>query len=97
MAKGREPPPWYYEEPALQAGDVFYIKAFAELTTCRSTGMGVGPISWEVIVKYGAFHGLDSELIQPFIDIIMGLDALYLERQENKSNNNSKPKKPGAK
>lgn len=95
MAKGREPPDWYFEEPVLQAGDVFYIKAFAELNTCRSTGMGVGPIPWEIIVKYGAFHGLDNELIQPFVEIIMGLDSLYLERNAPKQD--PKPKKPGAK
>ena len=84
MAKGREPPDWYFEEPELESGDVFYITAFEKLNTCRTLGMSIGPIPWDKIVHYGEFHKLDDELIEPFIDIIMGLDALFLERQHNK-------------
>jgi len=42
--------------------------------------MGVGPIPWDTIIKYGTFHGLDYELLKPFVSIIMGLDRLFLER-----------------
>ena len=86
LKKGRPLPSWYIEEPSVDAGDACYLTAFGELSTSRSLGMGVGPIPWKIITEYGAFHGLDYELLVPFISIIMGLDRLFLERMNAKQN-----------
>lgn len=92
IEKGRPLPDWYLDEPVLEQGDVFYIIAFGELNTTRSTGMGVGSIPWDTIVRYGVFHKLDEELLKVFIPIIMGLDRKLLTRLADKTTEKPKPR-----
>lgn len=77
--KGRPLPEWYQDEPQLWPGDEFYLRAFYELSTCRGVGMSAGPIPWNIAVMYAQYQGLDADSIQPFIDIIRKLDAVYLD------------------
>jgi len=72
-------PQWYLEQPQLVEGDAFYIKAFWNLHTCRSFGMGLGPIPWDKIIAYCHYKGLDEELVEPFVVIIRSMDAAYLD------------------
>jgi len=67
--------------------DYFYLSCFYDLSTCRSIGMGVGPIPITVIWDFSDRHGLDEE----FVEIIKKLDAAYLgivNADSKKSNKN---------
>jgi hypothetical protein len=62
----------------MYPGDIFYISAFYDLSTCREIGMALGPIPWDKIYIYSHHKGLDEDLIDPFIQIIREMDAGYL-------------------
>lgn len=40
--------------------------------------MGIGPIPWRDIHNYAFFLGLEYDVIDPFIQIIMEMDSGYL-------------------
>lgn len=84
LAKGRKPPEWYWEEPVIVDEDRFYLKAFNTLGTSRLNGMSVGPIPWDKILDYGIRFGLDSEMLDPFLKIILELDEAYLKELNKK-------------
>ena len=42
LRKNRATPEWYDNEPIIEPTDIFYIKAFHDLSTCRISGMGIG-------------------------------------------------------
>ena len=79
IEKGRSLPEWYVNEPAIEASDVFYMKAFYDLNTCRSIGMGLGQIPWNVTVEYADRYGLEWDLSEAFVDIIREMDEGFLE------------------
>ena len=60
--------------------------AFRELSTCRATGMSVGPIPWTAIRTYGRDAGLAGEEMFEFVFLIREMDEAYLrfhrEREE---------------
>ena len=78
ISKGRALPKWYLDEPYVFPAQQFFLKAFWDLNTCRSTGMGIGPIPWDKIVQYGSYAGLDDDMIEPLVSIIREMDAEYL-------------------
>ena len=41
--------------------------------------MSIGSIPWDRILDYGIKFGLDSESLDPFLEIIMAMDDAYLE------------------
>jgi hypothetical protein len=69
--------------------DVFYMKAFHDLSTCRSSGMSMGPIPWTAMVTYADRYRLDYDVAEAFVDIMRSMDAAYLvhhsEQQEKKA------------
>lgn len=66
------------------------MKAFFELSTCRSIGLSIGPIPWLALQQYCSFKGLDYEASCILIRGVQVLDSAYLgivkERSEKKSN-----------
>jgi len=76
----------------LLQGDEFFTKAFFELHTCRSTGMGAGPIPWDKIRDYALWHRIDYDFIEDFINIIRQMDNTFLEwdAEEHKRKQNLK-------
>lgn len=56
----------------------FYIAAFWDLSTCRSFGMGIGPIPWRDIVAYARQARLAEDVASVFVYVIRQLDAEYL-------------------
>lgn len=94
MAKGAPLPDWYLDEPDYTPSDVFYLKAFWDLHTCRSMGFGPGPIPWNHIVAYSEFAQLDCSNAHAFVDIMRQMDAAYLnwvdEKQEKEQKRASK-------
>lgn len=55
------------------------MKAFYDLSTCRSAGMGIGPIPWNAIIQYAGWYGLDRDVTEAFVDIIREMDSAYIE------------------
>ena len=88
IAKGRDLPAWYLEEPELEPGDAFYLSAFYELSTTRAQGFGTGPIPWQQIVAYSDRMGFDAEMAAFFHQAIRTLDNAYVKwaaEQQSKS------------
>jgi hypothetical protein len=86
LAKGRNLPDWYLEEPVLLPGEDFYINAFWDLSTCRQIGMDSGPIPWDKIHEYGLHTGLDDDILKMFVSIIRTMDTGYLDWQTEQTN-----------
>lgn len=102
IAKNRPLPAWYEDEPELESSDVFYLKGFHDLSTCRSIGMGMGPIPWRDIIEYAGFYRLDEDITEAFVDIIREMDTAYLgwhseERERKRKLDERTAKKPGRK
>jgi len=62
----------------------FYIEAFFEISTCRSTGMGIGPIPFTSVVEYARIYNIED--VEDFLYYIRRLDATYLSFMEKKNN-----------
>ncbi len=77
--KGRKEPDWF-DRPAEEDGDEFYMNGFWELNTCRPLGFGSpGQIPWSTIHEYGVVKGLEPDVLDCFIQVIMAMDHIYLE------------------
>ena len=74
--KGREFPQWFLDRPDEDFNDGFYIRAFDILNTCR-VGGDQGCIPWNHIIQYGQREGLDDDMLNVFIIVIMTMDAAY--------------------
>lgn len=69
------------DEPIIEPADIFYIKAFYDLGTCRSNGMSLGPIPWSAMIQYAEWYGLDRDVTEAFVDIVREMDTAYLNYQ----------------
>ena len=65
--------------PELWPGLALYFNGYVELTSCRSIGMGVGPIPVTDIVLYCNEKGLEGEQREDFLWIVQHLDQKYLD------------------
>lgn len=74
--------------PQLEFGLEWYYEAFGKLTTCRSIGMGAGPIPWLAMDAYGKRYGLDLEEQEDFEFLIGAMDDAYLKHAAEKSEKN---------
>lgn len=74
-------PDWYNNEPYIEAIDAFYMKAFYDLSTCRTSGMSIGPIPWTAMVLYADRQRLDWDVTEAFIDIIRQMDNSFVDYQ----------------
>ena len=54
--------------------------------------MSEGRIPWDVIYNYGKLQGLDDEILDMFITVIMMMDMKYLKYQHDESEKRSKAK-----
>jgi len=88
--------------PALQnipdiKGDEWILTAFWELSTCRSIGMGAGPIPWTSIKEYANELELEAITRELFFDAVRYLDIIYLEHVTQENANASKKGNTGRK
>lgn len=82
-------PKWASERPAVDPEDVFYLRAFDELASCRQVGFSAGPIPWTAIVEYADRLGLDAENAADLVDMIRELDEAWLTEQAKKRQTNT--------
>lgn len=65
--------------PQLEPGLELYLDAFWELSSCRSVGMGLGPIPWTACEKYARVYRLDDDQADALVYHVARLDSAYLK------------------
>lgn len=98
IAKGRKLPDWYLDAPQEDSDTDFYLRAFDDLNTCRTTIDPIGYIPWDKISEYGIFHGLDNDMLRSFITIIRVMDNAYIDwwiKQQQKQQKQIKARSRG--
>lgn len=87
-------------EPDIGPFD-FYFEAFKELSSCRVSGMALGPIPFTAIVEYSKLYAIED--IDEFRYVIRRMDDFLLDHENKKaskkeangsSNSNSTNKNP---
>jgi len=76
-AKGREPPAWFVNQPAVDPVGRFYIDSFTELSTDRA-GPGQLIPRWS-LADFAEKAGLDCDAARIFGSVIRRLDLAYLD------------------
>lgn len=71
--------------PELQLGLELYFEAFWDLTSCRSVGFGVGPISHIAVLEYARLHDLDDEQREDLAYYIRAMDGHFLKWEQSKT------------
>lgn len=61
----------------------FYLDAFNELSTCRPSGFGTGPIPFTAIKEYFTMYEVEDFL--DFLEVIRIMDREYLSIQSKKN------------
>lgn len=71
--------------PEVEMGLELYLKAFWELSTCRTfTGFGQGPIPWSAVATYCSFHGMEPDETEDFFYVINKVDDAFLKALKEK-------------
>ena len=91
---GRPVPDAIANAPRLDPWLELYRVGFLDLTSCRSIGMVIGPISTLSILDYCAHFGIEGEQREDFVWLMQNLDAKYLEWTRTKD---GKPARPSEK
>jgi hypothetical protein len=85
------------EAPELQLGLELFYGAFFDLASCRTSGMGEGPIPWSAIRDYCVTFEIEGEQREDMFYHVRALDVAYLERQAEKHKATSARSKRGKK
>lgn len=65
--------------PQLRLGLELYYIAFIDLSTCRTTGFGAGPIPWSVVQDYADTFDFDEDQTEALHYFVRKMDAAYLD------------------
>ena len=83
-------PKFLKERPVLWPGLEIYYNAFMDLSTCRSVGMGVGPIPITAIYEYCDRQRFDEDICESLLVHTRAMDSAYLKFQSSKLDNGRK-------
>lgn len=72
-------PPAIRDAPELREHLALYYGAFWDLDSCRTIGMGEGPITWLSIDAYATARGFDTEQRSDLHYFVSALDNAYLK------------------
>ena len=61
----------------------FYFDAFRELSSCRTSGMAVGPIPFTAIVAYSTLYSLED--FDEFRYVIRRMDDFFISEESKKA------------
>lgn len=78
----RELPAKIRDAPELRFGLELYFGAFFDLSSCRGSGMGEGPIPWSAIADYCNAHGFEGDQIDDTFYLVRAMDNAYLGHHE---------------
>jgi len=67
------------EAPTLLMGNELFYLGFMDLTSCRSIGMALGPISLLSILEYCKIHEIVGDQREDFVWVIQKLDHFYIK------------------
>ena len=84
MERGVPIPERYQNLPFLvDSYQTNIMEAFWKLSTCRSMGMGTGPIPWSSVDQWAIRHQYDRDQIEydTFVFLISELDSEFMEYQ----------------
>lgn len=84
MREGRPLPERIQNAPQLHLGLQLYYDAFFELNTCRTVGMGLGPIPWTAVIDYARAFEFDDEQTDSLIYFVREMDAAFLAQKNKK-------------
>ena len=87
-AKGRPLPDWYLAEPELEPSDAYYLRAWSDLSTCRTVESG--PIPWWAIQAYARHDGHSADMAEALVIIIRTMDEAYRRWAEDDRRRKSK-------
>lgn len=76
--------------PDLSTTLMYYYNAFFDLCTTRSSGTGIGVISWLSVRQYAEYELLDSFAVHFLHRVVKALDPIYVEHLVNESKANQK-------
>lgn len=76
---GTPVPEVYTNAPVLGAGLELYLEAFWQLHTCRTFGLGMGPIPWTSVVQWGTMQELDHDQMDDLESHISDMDGAFLK------------------
>lgn len=54
--------------------------AYADLSTMRQVGMGIGPVPWLAMVQWCEYHRVEHEAAKHMIRVLRAVDAETLRR-----------------
>ena len=78
MRDGTALPKRIANAPTLHLGLELYYNAFWELSTCRSTGWGLGPIPWLAMREYALVYELTEDQEEDLYYFIREMDNAYV-------------------
>ena len=70
--------------PEYDPDDYWLLSSFYDLSTCRMSGMVIGPIPYTAIVDYIRFWGIDSVSAKLLIEVVRALDTVYMKHVNSK-------------
>jgi hypothetical protein len=71
-------PKFLADAPELEEHLGLYFTAFHDLNTCRSFGMGPGPVPWLATVTYARHYRFSDEQTEDLIYFVQRMDDVYL-------------------
>lgn len=81
---GRPLPKAIQDCPTLHPWTILFYQGFLDLTTSRSLGMAVGPISLVTMLEYCEAYEIEGEQREDFLWMVSRLDHKYLEWSQPK-------------
>lgn len=76
--------------PELNLGLDLYYEAFWCLTTCRSLGMGIGPIPWTAVMEYCDRYQIEDDQRDDMVYHINQMDDAYRKHVERQVKNGAR-------
>jgi hypothetical protein len=61
------------------------VRAYKELSTCRSFGWGLGPIPWLAMLEWCRYHQLKPHVTDHLIHVLQLVDAETLRRERERA------------
>lgn len=83
--------------PQLIPGLELYWRAYADMTSDREVGMGVGPIPWTAMHLWAVRHNIRGDDFDRLVLVLRGMDAVFMAHQAKKQKKGSKSKRSFAK
>lgn len=79
----------YAKKPSEDDALLLCVRAWHDLETCRSVGMGAGPIPWTAVQEWARAGGLDRDSTRLLHEVIRYVDSERARIEQAKRNLNN--------